>query len=185
MAETTANNVDQIRDLIFGSQIKEFEARFAQMEKNIAETERALQKQINDVSAKIQRETERALEVLEKKIDNLTVSTQKERNKLRELIDTTDEALQSQLTAQKDEFATKLKVLKESMEDEQRKLSEEMETMRRELEAHLNENITALGDDKLSRDMMAQMLLDVAMRIQGTDMSAVLSEGAKAENAKK
>jgi DNA anti-recombination protein RmuC len=184
MAENNVNNVDQIRDLIFGSQIKEFEARFAQMEKSMAETERALLKQINDVSSKIQRETERALEVLEKKIDNLTISTQKERNKLRELIDTTDESLQSQLTAQKEEFATKLKVLKESMEDEQRKLADEMDAMKREIDAHMNEALAALGDDKLSRDVMAQMLLDVAMRIQGTDMSAVLSEGAKAENAK-
>ena len=184
MAENS-NNVDQIRELIFGSQIKEFEARFAQIEKNIAESGRDLAKKIDEITTKLKKENDRALEVLEKKIDNLALSTQKERTKLREMIDTTEEALQSQLASQKEEMETKLKVFKESVGDEHDKIAQMMATMRKELENAIREGLDKLDDAKLSRDAMAHLLVDVAMRIQGTDAAAVMNEGGKSENTKR
>ncbi len=175
------NNVDQIRDLIFGSQIKDFEEKFNQINKTIKTMEDALTKQLSESYEKLRKETERSLEVVEKKIDNLELSTQKERSKLKELIDTTDESAQSQLRSQKDEFSTKLKVLKENVSDENKKVLEQVKTMKAEIEASLNEGLNTLGSDKLSRDTMAQMLLDVAMKIQGTDVNTVLAQGVNTE----
>jgi hypothetical protein len=130
---------------------------------------------------KLQKETERSLEVIEKKIDNLSSITQKERNKLKELIDTTDESLQDQINHQKDEFETKLKIVKENMADENQKMEENLNMMKADIQATLEAGLDKLADAKLSRDAMAQMLLDVAMKIQGTDVGAVLAEGTKTE----
>lgn len=175
------NNVDQIRDLIFGSQIKDFEERFNRISKTMNSMEETLNSKMDESYEKLSKETERALEILEKKIDNLELSTQKERTKLKELIDTTDESIQTQLHSQKDEFSTKLKVLKENVSDENKKVLAQVNVMKAEIEAALNEGLDTLGDDKLSRDAMAQMLLDVAMKMQGTDVNTVLSQGISAE----
>ncbi len=174
MPEKNANNVDQIRDLIFGSQIKEFEEKFTQLHATLHVIEEKITKAHNTSYDKLQKETERALEAIEKKIDNLATSTQKERNKLKEFIDTADDTLQNQLTNQKDEFATKLKILKENAADERREMLENMQAMRSEIQSALEVGLSSLSEDKLSRDSMAQMLLDVAMKIQGTDMTALL-----------
>jgi vacuolar-type H+-ATPase subunit E/Vma4 len=175
MSNTNVNNVDQIRDIIFGSQIKDFEEKFAKLENSMHMMESSIKKAFNEAHTKLQRETERSLEALEKKIDNLSNSTQRERAKLKDLIDTTDETLQMQLSDQKDEFTTKLRILKENVSDEQNKLVENMNSMKREIENLLKNNLDRLSDDKLSRDSMAQMLLEVAMKIKGTDMNQMLN----------
>lgn len=175
------NNVDQIRDLIFGSQIKDFEERFNLINKTMSSMEETLNSKMDESYEKLSKETERALEILEKKIDNLELATQKERTKLKELIDTTDESIQAQLHSQKDEFSTKLKVLKENVSDENKKVLAQVNVMKVEIETALNEGLNTLGDDKLSRDAMAQMLLDVAMKMQGTDINSVLSQGISTE----
>jgi len=179
MSDTNTNNVDQIRDLIFGSQIKDFEAQFNKLNNTLKILEEKMSKSFQESHTKLQKETERSLEVLEKKIDNLSSSTQKERSKLKELIDTTDETLQEQILNQKDEFATKLKIMKENVADENKKMSENMNALRKEIETTLEAGLNSLSDDKLSRDSMAQMLLDVAMRIQGTDVNEILTQGTK------
>lgn len=181
MSDKNANNVDQIRDLIFGNQIKDFEAQFNQLNDTLKVLEDKMTKAFNSSHAKLQKETERSLELLEKKIDNLSSSTQKERTKLKELIDTTDESLQEQLNNQKDEFITKLKIMKENVSDDNSKMTDKMAAIQSEIQATLEKNISVLSDDKLSRDSMAQMLLDVAMKIQGTDVNTMLAEGAKTE----
>ncbi len=181
MSEKNANNVDQIRDLIFGNQIKDFEAQFNQLNDTLKIMENKMTKAFNESHVKLQKETERSLEVLEKKIDNLSTSTQRERAKLKELIDSTDENLHEQLINQKDEFSTKLKMMKENVADSNSKMSENMKTMQSEIQATLQKGLTALSDEKLSRDSMAQMLLDVAMKIQGTDVNAMLAQGTKTE----
>lgn len=181
MSDNNANNVDQIRDLIFGNQIKDFEAQFHTLNETLKVMESRMSKAFNESHNKLQKETERSLEVLEKKIDNLAASTQRERTKLKELIDTTDENLHEQLTNQKDEFNTKLKIFKENVSDDSKKMAENMKAMQSEIQATLNKGLSGLSDDKLSRDSMAQMLLDVAMKIQGTDVNAVLAQGTKTE----
>jgi vacuolar-type H+-ATPase subunit E/Vma4 len=181
MSDKNTNNVDQIRDLIFGSQIKDFEEKFNRLNSTMKTVEEKLTKMFSESHHKLQKETERSLEVIEKKIDNLSSITQKERNKLKELIDTTDESLQDQINHQKDEFETKLKIVKENMADENRKMEENMNVMKENIQATLEEGLEKLSDAKLSRDSMAQMLLDVAMKIQGTDVGTVLAEGTKTE----
>lgn len=181
VSDNNANNVDQIRDLIFGNQIKDFEAQFNTLNETLKVMESRMSKAFSESHSKLQKETERSLEVLEKKIDNLASSTQRERTKLKELIDTTDENLHEQLTNQKDEFNTKLKIFKENVSDDSKKMAENMKAMQSEIQATLNKGLSGLSDDKLSRDSMAQMLLDVAMKIQGTDVNAVLAQGTKTE----
>ena len=179
MSEKNANNVDQIRDLIFGSQIKDFEEKFNQLNQTLKNFEERMKKTFHESHVKLQRETERSLEVLEKKIDNLSASTQRERSKLKESIDHTDERLHEQLANQKDEMETKLKIFKENVSDENQKTTEDMQSMRQEIQATLEAGLNALSDEKLSRDAMAQMLLNVAMTIQGTDVTTILKEEPK------
>jgi len=179
MSEKNVNNVDQIRDLIFGSQIKDFEEKFNQLNKTLKTMEDTLNRKLNETFKKLQKETERSLEVIENRVDNLSLSTKKERHKLKELIDTTDETIQSQLNSQKSEFSLKLKVLKENTEDENKKVLEQVRMMKEEVETALQEGLNTLGNDKLSRESMAEMLFDVAMKIQGTDVNKVLTQGVK------
>jgi len=181
MSEKNANNVDQIRDLIFGSQIKDFEEKFEHLSASLKSAEEVIRRSFNETQKKLEKETERALGALEKKIDNLSSTTHKERTKLKELINTTDETLQDNLHNQKDEFDTKLSILKENIADENGKMTHNMKTIKEEIFNTLEAKIATLSDAKLSRDAMSQMLLDVAMKIQGTDVNTLLKQDEHTE----
>ena len=174
MSNANVNNVDQIRELIFGQQIKEFESRFDELSNEMKALESRLSRRLDESFNKLSRENQRATEALDQKIDDLAEMTQKDRNKLKELIDTTDEALQTQVRNLKNELLNKLTITRENMEDESGKLREELERMRREIESVLNRELTNLDNDKISRNGLAEMLLDVAMKLQGSEAQTLI-----------
>jgi hypothetical protein len=181
MSDKNTNNVDQIRDLIFGSQLKEFEKRFAQLDTRLEDLEREIIKSVNESHTKLKNETEQSLEILEKRIDNLDTTSQKDRAALKELISTNDEALIEKLNIQKDEFDTKIRIVKDNIATQSQNSDSRIEEIKNSLEELIIKNIKTLSDEKLSRDTMAQMLLDTAMKIQGTDITETLIQGNNAE----
>lgn len=181
MADKNANSVDKIRDLIFGSQIKDFEAKFNQLNDTLYVIEDKMTKAFNTSHVKLEKETKHSLDLLANKIDDLSLTTQRDKTKLKELIDASDKSLQEQLAHQKDKFVTKLKIIKENVENDNNKIVDNMATMQSEIQATLEKKLSLLSDDKLSRDSMAEMLLDVAMKIQGTDVNTILEQGTKTE----
>ena len=182
---SNVNNVDQIRELIFGPQMKEFEERFEALDTQIAEQEERLEKRFEELFQKLSRETQRSLEVLDQKVDDLAEVSRKDRGKLKELIDSTDENIQIQIRNLKNELNNKIKVSRENLEDEDRKLRKDLEVFRERLEGNLRKEIGSLDSDKVSRNAMAEMLLDVAMKLQGSDLQALIgAEEAHAETVK-
>ncbi len=179
MSDTNTNNVDQIRDLIFGTQIKDFEEKFNHLTLALNSMEETMKGTFTESYSKLQKETERSLDALEKKIDNLSSSTQKERAKLKELMNAADETLQDNLNNQKDEFTTKFNILKENISDDNNNMAQSIASLKNDIYNTLEAKLATLSDAKLSRDSMAQMLLDVAMKIQGTDVSMLLTEEQK------
>jgi len=176
MEDKNVNNVDQIRDLIFGSQIKDFEDKFTQLNSMLETAEKRIDKAIYDTNLKLQTQTERSIEALEKKIDNISTLGHRERIKLKELISATDESLQEQFSNQKDEFSTKLKIIKNSVEDDNRKMQENLQIMKKEIENSLKSGLSTLNEDKLSRDVMSQFLIDMAIKVQDTNDKPILDK---------
>ena len=179
MDDKNLNNVDQIRDLIFGSQIKDFEDKFAQLNSMLETAEKKIDKSIYDTNLKLQIQTERSIEALEKKIDNISTLAHRERVKLKELISATDESLQEQFANQKDEFATKIRIIKNSVEDDNRKMQENLQVIKNDIENSLKSGLSTLNEDKLSRDIMSQFLIDMAIKVQGTNEEFTLIKDEK------
>lgn len=176
MAEENTNNVDQIRDLIFGNQIKDFEKQFNEHDNKLQMVEKKLLKEFTEVHAKLKKETERSLEVIEKKIDNLSHTSVKERLTLKELIDTIDKSIQDQLIVQKDEYSAKFEMIKMNASDENHKIIDDVNTFKTQIQTTLESSLLSLSEDKISRDSMAEMLLEIAMKIQNTDITTLDNE---------
>ena len=174
MSEKNSNNVDQIRDLIFGSQIHEFEARFEHLEKALQASEAQMMQALDETFNAFRKKTDRSLEALEEKLDHFGATAIKERVKFKELVDATDESLQDQLNSHKEEFTSKLKLIKENMVDDNKKVSNDLVKMRQEVLDRLEKYVQDLSHEKVSRDSMAQMLLDVAMKLQGTTVHSLV-----------
>jgi hypothetical protein len=181
MSKKNANNVDQIRDLIFGTQIRDFEEKFDRLEKTLRDSEARVTQTFDEALHKFKKKTERSLEALETKFDHFGATALKERVKFKELIDATDESLQDQLRDHKDEFSIKLKLIKENMADDTKKITKDVKRVKQELFETLDGHIAELSNAKISRESMAQMLLDVAMKLQGTTPNSFIDEALDEE----
>ena len=169
MSKKNTNNIDQIRDIIFGSEIKAFEKRFARLETAIEEINEKIEQRFDELDDAIAQEFKAVHKRVEKKIENLTHSTQKEQTKLKEQIATIDTDLHRQLKDQKEKFSAKLKAVKEAMAADKIEVTFRMKKMISETERVLQQDIKSLHEEQLSRKSMAQMLLTMAEELQNSD----------------
>jgi hypothetical protein len=109
--QTSPNNIDQVRQLIFGEQIQDYDRRFQEFQK---------------------------------KLDGL------------------DKALQ------------------DNREETDQKLTDLQKTIKKEMDAGfkaIEKKLSELGEDKLDKAMLADQLIDLAMRLKGTSIMDSISTG--------
>jgi len=169
------NDVEQIRELILGPKIKEFEKRFEELEISLKEQENRLAKQFSELFDKLRRETKRTFETIDQRIDDLADVSRKDRLKLKEMINNSDENLQTQIRTLKNDFKAKLKINIENLEDEDRKIRKQLEEFQDRLEKIIQREIGLLDKEKVSRESMATMLLDLAVKLQGSDINDMMT----------
>ncbi|WP_017720914.1 hypothetical protein [Kamptonema formosum] len=171
-------NIDQIRDIIFGAQIRDFNNRFEKLETELS----VLQQEMHDYAAQVKSilstELRSAIESFEKKLKSLTISTQEEAADLRQQLDrinrkfstsieALDEAVDKQNSTLRDEFA----ITRDRLQDEVRNL-------RNQVFDELEKRLTMMKGDKVSKDDMAELLFELGMRLKGTEFVPELKEAA-------
>lgn len=154
-------NVDQIREILFGGQMRDYDARFDAIEKRLAKN------------------IERASQAMEKKLDQLTATTQAEVNKLHKQL--ADDAKQRESEGQEAQamrdqlesgfaevemhLAKEVKELRNALLDQNDELATQLEATRSSLTESLKSETDNLSDTKLNRRDMAMLLTDIASRI--------------------
>jgi DNA anti-recombination protein RmuC len=119
-----------------------------------------------------------AIESLEKKIKTLQTSSEEERQDLRQQVDRT----YRKTTANFDKLSVDLEDSTNSLRDElnetREKLQEDVRSLRTYIQEELDRRLTALGDMKVSRDDMAEILFELGMRLKGTEFVPELEEAS-------
>ncbi len=160
-------NVDQIREIIFGSQMRELDQRFSKMETALQTLKNEMAAQMREVKAQMQSELNSGIELLETKLKNLANLSKEEREALREELLRTDKRLNMALDSLGEENETKLNLLKKETQAANDRMKNELSELRRQINESLDSRLSAMGEAKVSRDAMADLLLDMAVKIKG------------------
>lgn len=147
-------NVDQIREIIFGAQIRDYEARF-----------QALKDQFEDAFKKLKQELKAEARALDAAIE---AERSDRRNE--------DESLDALIQTRFAELGKELAAAEARADDRIDKLARDTAAARRELERsieggnqNLDARLTAVADDlssrKLARDELAALLNELAQRL--------------------
>lgn len=172
-----AKNVEQIRDIIFGTQIKEFETKLTEFSLKLKSIESHLTQMIHLSHTKLKVENERSFTLIEQRMEALHSNVQQERMREKEQINVRDMHLQKQLKTQNEFLLKKLHFMKEYVEEEKKLSDEKIHRIQTELQREIEGELHSLSQNKLSRTVMSEMFLDIAMRLQNTTVSHVLEEG--------
>ena len=164
-AEATAGSVDKIRDILFGTQIKSYEARFARLEESVArdlaEMKDAASRRFESLESFVKKETD-ALGA------RLKAERQERTEQLRDVardLKTSSEALSKKILDLDNKTAEEQSGLRQDLMKESRKLLDDIRQKSDSLTALLERRTTDLREAKLDRSAFAAALNELAVQI--------------------
>ena len=164
---SAADNVDKVRDIIFGSQMREYNNRFRRLARDMDKVSRELERKYSDLEIKMEEKAEslsnelqRGIAELDKKItealDNLSLKEGADFKKLSDMID--------ELTRDTMESMERL------TNEQNSRFNELREQLRRnydELRNELVSEVDSLEDSKVDRFNLAESLIALGMKLKG------------------
>jgi len=163
--EQTAGSVDKIRDILFGAQIKSYEARFARLEESVA-------RDLSEMKDAASRRSESLETFVKKEIEALASRLKAEReertDQLREIggdLKTSGEALSKRILDLDNKTAEAQSGLRQDLMNESNKLQDDIRQKSDSLTALLERRTTELREVKLDRTAFAALLNELALQI--------------------
>lgn len=186
-------NIAQLRELLFGEQIEEYEDKFEQsfqrldqlnaevkqLETNLGEFRADVRQQLYQLENNLSQEISSAVDSLEKKIQYLNLKTRNETNKLQQEIQETSQNTEQSINAIADNLNSQTKYLKDELSQTRDNLEKELQNIKQQLTERIEKNLLELSDSKVSRGDLAELLFEVCLKIKGTNL---VSDGAENGN---
>jgi hypothetical protein len=159
------SNIDKIRDILFGVQMRDYEKRFSRLEERLLKESQDLRdetrKRFDSLETFVRSEFEAVTGRLQSEQRTRDESVQHLSRDLQE----TGKNLERKL-AQFDEQTTRTqRELRQQILDQSKNLSDEIRQKYEELSALLNREVAELGDAKTDRASLASLFTEVALRL--------------------
>lgn len=163
----TAGNVDKIREIIFGGQMRDYERRFSVLEERLL-------KENSDLRLELGRRLD-ALEAFVKKENELLLgrvkAEQQDRaeavKELTQEVRTTVKAIEKKIGSLDEQTAAGHRELRQLLLAQSKTLSDEGRQRHQELTTALEKRAGQLQHDKTDRAALAEMLTELALRLKG------------------
>ena len=159
-------NVDKIRDILFGSQMRDYEKRFSRLEENINKAldtlREDLTKRLDTLSGFVQQE-----------VDSLSQRIKTEKSErgegakelARELKDTA-KILEKKISTLDEQLSDSQSELRAKLLEHSKNFAGEMEKLRREASASLDREVQVLRHDKTDRAALADLMAEFSLRLK-------------------
>ncbi len=160
-----AGNVDKIRDILFGTQMRDYESRFARLEetliKETVEIRETSRRRFEQLESFIHKEFETVQAKFKSERDDRTDVASQQSRELKELADT----LSRRIRDLDDRGTTVERDLRNGMLQQARDLTEEIRARHEELATLLERRVHELRDGKTDRATLASLFTEVALRL--------------------
>lgn len=162
-----AGNVDKIREILFGSQMRDYDSRFRQIEELI-------ERSSNDIKETTRRRIEDLERFFQSEINSLEGRLKNEREErlagshaATEDLRKFGESTHLRLTELQEQVSQANRELRREILDQSKRLDDEIQAAREHLAAALERKVQELRHAKTDRSALAAMLNDLAMRLNG------------------
>jgi uncharacterized phage infection (PIP) family protein YhgE len=159
-------NVDKIRDILFGSQMRDYDKRFGRLEERLAKAADALRddlkKRFDSLESFVQQEVESLHQRLKtektERVDALKELTRETRD--------SSKALDNRLSQLDEHLASAQGDLRTRILDQSKTLSNEIHKAHSEMESALEREAESLRNEKTDRATLADLLTEMALRLK-------------------
>jgi len=185
MSTNQLGNMEQIRELMFGPQVRMFEEELNKMNNTLQTMDEKLSDKINKLETKLISEHEASATIIEQKIKTLSSTMQEESIDTKEQLVKYEKKVNQSLEDVQEVFETQLSLLKNEHAQSKVVASNELESLKSSISTLLNEQIENVKNVKVSKDDLSAMLLDFAMKINGSSIEENLNDIVQEEDEKK
>jgi len=168
-------NVDQIREILFGSQSREMKEKFDKLESSIKSLHEEMRRKIEQTQSDFNIRLESELEAISRKMKNIVTQQQNEFSDVRDSAIKQEKRLQNAMDIMEEELNAKREQLQKQHLESNSALRSEMDTLKDEVLKTLNDKMSEMNGVKLSRDDAADILMEAAMAMKGTQINQQLS----------
>lgn len=171
-------NIDQIRDIIFGAQLREYDSRIDKIESNLALIQQEMRDRIEQTKTVYATELRAAVDSLEKKLKSLNMTVQNDNSEIRQTIDMVNKKFSGNLESLDNSLEKRTNNLHNELSETREKLQEDIRSLRSYVFEELERRFSLINDGKVAKDDMADILFELGLRIKGTEFAPELKEAA-------
>ena len=157
--------VDKIRDILFGSQMREYDSRFARLEETLlkesSDLKESLRKRIDTLESHFMKELESLAARLRAERDERLTSVKEINGELK----STAESLTTGIRETQDAATEADRELRSRILEQSKTLMDEIQTNRDRVLSVLDRRFQELRNSKTDRAALAELLTEVAMRL--------------------
>lgn len=188
----SANNLDQIRDLLFGQQLDVYENRFQlygdrleQLEASLTEFSTQVQGQLQQLEVTISDELLNLNQGLETKLKSFNAATNDELAKLDLNLTGEMDSFTQELNSFQRDFGNKYGGMKGDLEEIRQHLDQQLRSLKEAIAEEWNSNFSDTEEGKLTKDQLGKMLFEFSLKTRDgsllPELPATVSEEIKAE----
>jgi DNA repair exonuclease SbcCD ATPase subunit len=160
-----AGNIDKIRDILFGVQMRDYEKRFSRLEERLI-------KEANELREDTRKRFDALEQYVRQELESLNLLVTAEQNTRGEAFEALSQSLKEtarnfeKKTTQMDEQSTRSQsALRQQLLEQSKSLNDEIRRKYEELTAVLEREAQELRTDKTDRSALAALFTEVALRL--------------------
>ncbi|MBD2515369.1 hypothetical protein H6G93_10170 [Nostoc sp. FACHB-973] len=171
-------NIDQIRDIIFGTQLRDYENRFSKLESDISLLQQQTRSHVEQLKSNFSAELKAGFEAVDKKLKSLNITTQEETLDLRQQVDRLNKKFSSSVQSLDDALDSQTTSIRDEIFQTKAQLQDDVTALRDLILEEIDRRFSQLTNTKVSKDDMAETLFALGMRLKETEFIPQLREAA-------
>ncbi len=158
-------NVDKIRDILFGSQMRDYERRFVRLEERLMKEAADLRTETGKRLDALENFIKEELESLSNRITGEQNSRSENLQRLNDGIRDVSQNFDRQVSQLTEQTTKKNSEMRQQLLDQSKNLNDEIQRRHNEVLSTLERESSEIRDDKTDRTMLAQLFQEVALRL--------------------
>ncbi len=164
-ALSEASNIDKIRDILFGVQMRDYEKRFARLEERLLKESQDLRDETRKRFDALETFVKNEFEALTGRLQTEQRTRDESDQALYRELQNTGQTLDRKLTQFDEQTTRTQRELRQQILDQSKSLSDEIRQKHEELSALLDREVAELGNVKTDRASLASLFTEVALRL--------------------
>jgi hypothetical protein len=164
-ADGSAANLDKVRDLIFGGQMRDYDRRFVAIEERILKETSDLREDVKKRLSAIEGLISREIDALNERLRAEQEDRSTAAKDLARQLDDTARTFEKKTSQLDDQMARGLRDLRQQLHDQHRQLSDDLKQQADQILERLAREAQQLHSDKTDRASLAALLTEMAMRL--------------------